>query len=54
MSVRESGSLSRAKGAELVFDQFLRGWRLMTKKKKKKGGPLSPVYESGPLRVVHL
>jgi len=36
MSVRDPGSLSRANGAYLVVDHFLRGWRLMMKKKKKK------------------
>jgi len=34
MSAREPGSLSRANGAQLVVDHFLRGWRLMKKKKR--------------------
>jgi len=37
MSVRDPGYLSRAHGAYSVVDNFLRGWRLM-KKKKKAGG----------------
>ena len=32
MSVREPGSLSRANGAQLVVDYFLRGCRLIKKK----------------------
>jgi hypothetical protein len=36
MSVRVLGTLSRAKGALLVVDPFLRGWRLMKNKNKKK------------------
>ena len=33
-SVRDPASLSRANGAQLVVDHFLRDWRLMKKKKK--------------------
>ena len=33
MSVRNPGPLSRANGAQLVVDQFLRGWRFMNKNK---------------------
>ena len=36
MSVRDPGQLSRAKGAYLVVNHFLRGGSLI--KKKKKGG----------------
>ena len=35
MSVRDPGSLSRANGAQLVVDHFLRGWRSMKKEKKE-------------------
>ena len=44
MHVREPGSLSRANGAWLVVDHFLRGWRLM--KKKKVGEKLDAVVFS--------
>ena len=33
MSVRDPGSRSRANGAYSVVDHFVRGWRLMKKKK---------------------
>ena len=39
MSVREPGSLSRANGALLVVDHFLRGWGLMKKKTTTKNVP---------------
>ena len=40
MSVRDPGSLSRADGASLLVDHFLRGWRFM--KEKKFRAPQKP------------
>ena len=37
MSVRDPGSLSSANGAYLVVDHFVRGWRLINKKKQGEG-----------------
>ena len=43
MSVRDPGSLSRANSEYLVIDPFLRGWRLMKKKKTcSRGKPAEP------------
>ena len=47
MSVRDPGSLSRANGAYSVVDHFVRGWRLM--KKKKGSRPHAPPNVGGSL-----
>ena len=51
--VREPGSLSRANGAWLLNDNFLRGWRSMKKRKRCKSPDLQSRLSGAGLPETH-